>query len=233
MHTEVAKYNSPNYLGTQIKVPSGFNVSSWKYILKHYDLKILGQYLEYGFPLNLDYKVFQYNANINNHRSALENPRGVEKYFAMEVEKEAMAGPFDIKPFTKTHFLALMARNKPDGGVRVIIDLSWPIGQSVNSCIPDNMFENINFVLKYPSIDMIIQKIKDLGPKTLLFKIDLERVFRNLHMDPFDYPVLALCWNAKNYVDLSVPFGMKSGAAVCQMTTDVIMYELRFKRYGL
>ena len=59
---------------------------------------------EYGFPLNLDYKVFQYNANFNNHRFALESPRGVEKYFAMEVEKEAMAGPFDIKLFTKTHF---------------------------------------------------------------------------------------------------------------------------------
>ena len=65
MHTEVAKYNRPNYLGAQIKVPSSLNISSWRYILKNYDLKILGQYLEYGFPLNLDYKIFQYNANIN------------------------------------------------------------------------------------------------------------------------------------------------------------------------
>ena len=53
MNTEVAKYNSPNYLGAQSTVPSGLNISSWKYILKHYDLKILDQYLEYGFPLNL------------------------------------------------------------------------------------------------------------------------------------------------------------------------------------
>ena len=113
--------------------------------------------MKYGFPLNLDYKLFQYNDDIDNHKSTLENPKGVDKYFATEVEKEAMAGLFDIKPFTKTHFSPLMARNKPDGGVRVIVDLSWLIGQSVNSCIPDNMFENINFVLKYPSIDMIIQ----------------------------------------------------------------------------
>ena len=68
------------------------------------------------------------------------------------------------------------------------------------------MFANINFVLKYPSIDMIIQKkIKDLGPKKLLFKIDLERAVHNFCMDPFDYPVLGLRWNAKNYVDLQSP----------------------------
>ena len=77
----------------------------------------------------MDYKLFQYNGDIDNYTSALENLKGVEKYFATEVEKEAM----DIKPFTKTHFSPLMARNKPDSGVRVIVDLSWPIGQSVNS----------------------------------------------------------------------------------------------------
>ena len=76
MHTEVTKYNGPNYLVAQIRVPSGLNISSWRYIFKNYDLKILGQYLEYRFRLNLDYKIFQNNININNHRSALENPRG-------------------------------------------------------------------------------------------------------------------------------------------------------------
>ena len=233
IHTEVAKHEKPNYLGAQIRVPSGLNIENWKYILKNYDLKILGQYLEYGFPLNLDYNLFQYNEIVDNHKSALQNPNGVVKYFATEVQKEAMAGPFDVKPFTKTHFSPLMARDKPDGGICVIVDLSWPIGQSVNSCIPDNMFEDINFVLKYPSIDMIIQKIRQLGPKALLFKIDLERAFCNLRMDPLDYPVLGLRWGSENYVDLSVPFGMKSGAAACQMTTDVITHALRSQKYGL
>ena len=49
-------------------------------------------------------------------------------------------------------------------------------------------------------------------------------------MDPFDYPVLGLRWNAKNYIDLSVPFGMKSGAAACQMTTDVITHVLHSQK---
>ena len=36
------------------------------------------------------------------------------------------------------------------------------------------MLKNINFALKYLSIDMIIQKIRELGPKALLFEINLE-----------------------------------------------------------
>ena len=53
-----------------------------------------------------------------------------------------------------------MARDKPDGGgggggggVRVIVDLSWPLGQSVNSCITPNFFDDVQFKLKYPTID--------------------------------------------------------------------------------
>ena len=107
IHTKVAKHEKPNYLGAQIRVSSGLNTGSWKHILKNYDLKILGQYLEYGFPLNLDYNLFQYNETVDNHKSALQNPNGVVKYFATEVQKEAMAGPFDIKPFTKHIFRRL------------------------------------------------------------------------------------------------------------------------------
>ena len=88
IHTKVAQYGKPNYLGAQIKVPSGLNIKSWKYILKNDNLKILGQYLEYGFPLNLHYNLFQYYETVDNHKSALQNPNGVAKYFATEVQKE-------------------------------------------------------------------------------------------------------------------------------------------------
>ena len=50
-----------------------------------------------------------------------------------------------------------MARDKPDGGIHVIVDLTWPVHKSVNSYIPDNVFDEMNFVLKYPTIYMVIQ----------------------------------------------------------------------------
>ena len=51
-----------------------------------------------------------------------------------------------------------MTRDKPDGGVPVIVDLSWPLFNSVNSSIPDNQFDTMYFKLKYPTIAMVIEK---------------------------------------------------------------------------
>ena len=63
----------------------------------------------------------------------------------------------------------------------------------------------------------------------MLFKIDLERAFRNLRIDPFDYPLLGLQWQGKRYVDVGLPFGFRMGAAACQMCTDVITHQLRLR----
>ena len=113
------------------------------------------------------------------------------------------------------HFSPLMARPKPDGATRIIVDLSWPVGASVNSCVPSNVYDDVPFILKYPTIDQVVERIKLVGPSALLYKVDLERAFHNLHVDPFDYPLLGLQWNTDVYVDVSVPFGLKFGAAAC------------------
>ena len=104
----------------------------------------------------------------------------VEKYFNTEVSKKAMFGPYHINPFEKMHFSPLMARPKPDGGTRIIVDLSWPVGASVNSCVPSNVYDDIPFILQYPTTDQVVERIKLVGPSALLYKVDLERAFCNL-----------------------------------------------------
>ena len=52
------------------------------------------------------------------------------------------------------------------------------------------------------------------------FKIDLKRAYRNLRSDPRNFSVLGLSWRGRCYVDVNVPFGLKMGAAACQMVTD-------------
>ena len=97
-----------------------------------------------------------------NHSSAWQRKQGVDKYFTTEVSKKAMLGPFENSSFDKVHYSPLMTRDKPDRGVCIIVDLSWPVHKSVNSYIPDNVFDEMNFVLKYPTIDMVIKKLKQL-----------------------------------------------------------------------
>ena len=95
----------------------------------------------------------------------------------LEVEKHAIFGPFQKLPFEQIHYSPLMARNKTDGGVRIIVDLLWPLGNSVNSCVPPDVYDDIPFNLKYPTVDQVVERIQLVGPTAKLFKVDLERAF--------------------------------------------------------
>ena len=50
-----------------------------------------------------------------------------------------------------------MAGDNTDGGIRVMVDR---LSNSVNSCIPDNQFHDIPFSIKYPTIDMVMTRLK-------------------------------------------------------------------------
>ena len=54
----VRKTKCFNYQQARIKVPSSLNIRNWRRYLKNYDLQILCDYLEFGFPLNIDYDLF-------------------------------------------------------------------------------------------------------------------------------------------------------------------------------
>ena len=72
----VRKTKCFNYQQARIKVPSSLNIRNWRRYLKNYDLKFLCDYLEFGFPLNIDYELFQFNENVTNHPSARCYSRG-------------------------------------------------------------------------------------------------------------------------------------------------------------
>ena len=118
----------------------------------------------------------------------------------------------------------MLTRHKPDNTRRVIVNLSYPSGSSVNDCIDDGIYDGVTFTLKYPTVDQIVQKVIELDSDVLLSKIDVSRAFRNLRVDPLDYDALGLHWNGHSFLDVSVPMGMKTGSALCQRTTNILRY---------
>ena len=89
----VRKTKCFNYQQARIRVPSSLNIHNWRGYLNNYDLKFLCDYLEFGFPLNTDYELFQFNEKVTNHPSAGRAIAGVDEYFAAEVGYGAMVGP--------------------------------------------------------------------------------------------------------------------------------------------
>jgi hypothetical protein len=107
-----------------------------------------------------------------------------------------------------------MTAPKDDSKCRVIVDLSFPSpsGHEVNLSVNKNSYVGTPFSLKLPTVDIICQVLNIVGSNVKIFKVDLARAFRQLHVDPFDIKYLGLRWEGGYYVDTSVPFGYGHGS---------------------
>ena len=63
------------------------------------------------------------------------------------------------------------------------------------------------FHFSYPTIDNIVNETAKTGEDVLLYKLDINRAFQNLQIDPKDYGVMGLQWGLNYYIDISVAFG--------------------------
>ena len=93
-----------------------------------------------------------------------------------------MLGPTSGVNHNEFHCSPLMSRPKDGDSRRVILDLSYPKGNSLNDHISKVLFDGILFAL--PSIDAIVEDIINTDNDPLLFKVDVARAFRNLPVDP-------------------------------------------------
>ena len=74
------------------------------------------------------------------------------------------------------------------------MDLSWPIGHSVNDGIDKDVYLGEVSVVTYPSLDNLLDIVIDLGPGCYLFKCDLSRAYRQIPICPADIGLLGFSW---------------------------------------
>ena len=98
------------------------------------------------------------NARPRNLLSARRNPEGVSEAIAKELSRGHTSGPFPFPPFPHTHCSPIGAAPKPDGSVRLILDLSSPRGDSVNDGISKE-----EFACTYSKFDDAVSIVLHLG----------------------------------------------------------------------
>ena len=124
-----------------------------------------------------------------------------------------------------------MTREKQNSSSRrTIMDLSWPKGFSVNDAIHKCKYLDSYFTLQYPSIDHIIDKVKAIGPGSLLYKVDISRAFRHICIDPGDIDLLGFHYKHM-YLDGSMPFGYQLGSGIFERCSDAIRYIMKQHGY--
>ena len=231
-HSIVKESGVFNYRSARIRVPTELNINNWRSVCANYNDQLILDYLEFGFPLCVNRRDLQVCTNVVNHPSAVNFPEDVDIYFKKELSHKAIVGPCESFPFT-VHYSPLLSRPKPDDSRRIIVNLSSPYGASVNDCIDNDVYDNVPFKLKYPSVQDIVDEVNHLNSDVLLSKIDISRAFRNLRVDPHDFDLLGLKWNDSSYLDISIPMGMKTGSALCQRVTDVLRHIMKSKNVKL
>jgi hypothetical protein len=116
-----------------------------------------------------------------------------------------------------------MTRPKKDSQERrVILDLSWPIHASVNGGTPLEAYMDEPYKLLLPTVDDFAHVLAVFGTGTYMWTLDLSRAYRQIRIDPLDWPLICLSWQDQYYINISVAFGVRHGAAFTQRLSQAV-----------
>ena len=106
----------------------------------------------------------------------------------------------------------------------MVVDISAPEGHSVNDGI-----EKALCSLSYISVDNMANTVLELGPGTLLGKIDIKEAFWIVPIHPSDRLLLAIQWKGNLYIDKVLPFGVCSAPLLFTSLADAAEWVIRQK----
>lgn len=225
VYSTIKDTNLPNYLGAKIRVPSCLNIQQWRVVLSDYHDRDLCDLLDYGWPVGY-LKDTPPSAVRSNHPSAEAGARHIQDFINKEKSFNAILGPFQHQPFDPwTRLSPLMTRPKKDSDERrVIVDLSFPDGEDVNSGINIDSYFGTSIRYNLPSITDLVTSLQNLGSAAFIWKADLSRAYRQFRLDPLDVPLMGFSFKNQFYLDLCPPFGCRSSSAACQRTSNALTY---------
>ena len=224
LQDEVARSGSYNYARVRRPVPSGLNIAAWRQNLVGYHDAHLVDFLEFGWPVNFDRSQPLLPA-LANHPSASSFDRHIQHYIDTEISHGALLGPYSNPPILPFHSSPLMTAPKKDSEYRrVVMDLSWPAGCSINDGVSREAYVDGPMTIKLPTVDYMEARLIELGRGAFMYKTDLSRGYRQLRIDPSDWGFLGFTHNGRFFVDMCPPFGLRSSAMMMQRTSKAISF---------
>ena len=141
----------------------------------------------------------------------------------MRFPRGRVAGPFSSPPlpnFRISNFGVIPKKGQPEKWC-LILNLSSPDGASVNN---DGIASH-EFTLHYITVDQVIRMVSRLGREALMAKF-VEAAYRNIPVHPADQFILGMKWWESYYVDLTLPFGLRSTPYIFNAVVDMVKWIL-------
>ena len=231
VYRAVTSVGGHNYRAARVPVPSGLCVTAWRKHLEGYHDTGLADFIEFGWPVNCELSAML-SPTYRNHPSALNFGGDIDFYIATEKGFGALGGPYANPPFAYMQLSPLMTREKKDAAHRrVIMDLSWPPTASVNDAIQGEWYVDGKMTIRLPTVEYMEGRLLELGRGAYLYKTDLARGYRQLRVDPSDWPLLGFTHQGEYYFDICPPFGLRTSALCMQRTAEGISWIHRQRGY--
>jgi hypothetical protein len=163
-----------------------------------------------------------------NHASAFAHPEIIEQSIQSELQKGRLKQISSLPSNAFCSPIGLVPKHT-DGiqsGWRVIFDLSSPEGASVNDGIPKEYG-----TLVYETLNDAIRLIAQAGKGAMLVKRDLKSAFRHIPVSPCDYWLLLFEWNGQFFVDIFLPFGLRTAPRIFNLFAEALhwVFETLFE----
>ena len=228
MYCAVRDTALPNYMRARIPVPSGLNIQAWRSLLVGYHDRQVLDFLEFGWPADFTATEAP-TPTITNHNEAPEYKSSIVTYVATELAHGALLGPFEAPPYMPwSQVSPMMTRPKKNSvNRRVIVDLSWPRGRSVNAGIRRGHYQGRPRTYTLPNIMDAAEEVARIGSGAFLWCADLARAYRQLRCCPLSTPLLGIVLDGQYYTDIAPPFGCRTSSMACARTTNAVTYLMR------
>ena len=101
---------------------------------------------------------------------------------------------------------------------RLIVDLSYPCGHSINDGISSELAS-----VSYASVDDAVQLILQLRKGSELVKLDLKQAYCQVSIHPHNQHLFGVVWEGDVFVDRALPFGLRLAPKIFTAVSDVIV----------
>jgi len=160
--------------------------------------------IELGFRIGFRANSVTCKSSLKNMPSATHCVQKIDEFLATECAEGRVLGPFDPSVVPNVHInrLGAVPKSAP-GKYRLIVDLSYPSGHSVNDGISEAFTS-----LSYVPVETAAQAVLRMGKGTQLAKLDIRSAYRNIPVHPHDRWLLGMVWRGGVFIDTVLPFGL-------------------------
>ena len=154
-----------------------------------------------------------------NHLSAWTRSEVIDASIASELAKGRIKGIATLPEHYYCSPIGLVPK-KTDGiqtDWRTIFDLSCPESSSVNDGIPKEYG-----TIAYETLQDAMRLVAAAGRGAPMMKRDLKSAFRHIPVSPGDYWLLIFEWQGKFYVDLFLPFGLRTAPRIFNLFSEAL-----------